>query len=94
MSTQGYPAGWSESRVRKLLKYYESQSDGEAGAEIEAAPETTTIEVPTALLLAVREFIEELKASQKKNSEATVPEPSRRTKQKSKPRRPTRLSRE
>jgi hypothetical protein len=32
-----YPTGWDEERVRRVLEHYETQSDGEAVAEDEAA---------------------------------------------------------
>ena len=57
MSSEKYPRGWNEARVRRVLKYYESQTDEEAAAEIESALESTTMEVPTALVPAVRELI-------------------------------------
>jgi hypothetical protein len=55
-----FPAGWSEQRVRDLLAHYEGQSEEEAIAEDEAEFEQRTssmVEVPIALLQAVRELI-------------------------------------
>ena len=63
MNRTKYPPGWDEIRVRKVLDYYESQSDEEAAAEIEATCESTTVEVPTALLPLVRQLIARRKAS-------------------------------
>lgn len=57
MTTKQYPRGWNESRVRRVLDYYDSQSDEEAAAEIEAACESTTMEVPVALVPTVRQLI-------------------------------------
>jgi len=57
MTAEKYPRGWNEARVRRVLEYYESQSDEEAAAEIEAALESTTMEVPVALVPAVRQLI-------------------------------------
>ena len=57
MTAKKYPRGWNEARVRRVLEYYESQSDEEAAAEIEAAVESTTMEVPVALVPAVRQLI-------------------------------------
>ena len=57
MTTEKYPRGWNEARVRRVLEYYESQSDEEAAAEIETALESTTMEVPVALVPAVRQLI-------------------------------------
>jgi hypothetical protein len=55
-----FPEGWDESRVRKVLDHYESQTEEEAVAEDEAAFERraeTVIEVPSELVPAVRELI-------------------------------------
>jgi hypothetical protein len=57
MTAKPYPRGWTEARVRRVLDYYESQSDDEAAAEIEAACESTTMEVPVALVPTVRQLI-------------------------------------
>jgi hypothetical protein len=71
MNAQKFPPGWNENRVRKVLEYYESQSDGEAAAEIEAASETTTVEVPVGLLPAVRQLIARRNASRTKKTDNT-----------------------
>jgi hypothetical protein len=55
-----YPPGWDESRVKRVLEHYESQSEDEAVAEDEAAYEDknqTFIEVPNELIPEVRELI-------------------------------------
>jgi len=55
-----YPEGWDEARVRRVLEYYENQTEEEAVAEDEAAFEhedTTMVEVPNDLLPAVRELL-------------------------------------
>ena len=61
MSTKSqYPAGWDESRVKKVLEHYEGQSEDEALLEDELAYEDQTqtlIEVPVELLPAIRELI-------------------------------------
>lgn len=60
MKQAHFPPGWDEDRVRRILQYYESQSDEEAVAEDEAAYEQTThtaMEVPVELVPAVRELI-------------------------------------
>jgi hypothetical protein len=57
MTAEKYPRGWNEARVRRVLEYYESQSDEEAATEIEAALESTTMQVPVALVPAVRRLI-------------------------------------
>jgi hypothetical protein len=57
MTKQKYPRGWNEDRVRRVLDYYESQSDEEAAAEIEVGFKSTTMEVPVALVPVVRQLI-------------------------------------
>jgi hypothetical protein len=55
-----FPLGWDEARVRRVLTYYEQQTEAEAVAEDEAAAEDktqTVMEVPTELVPAVRELI-------------------------------------
>src|SRR5437773_1364107 len=50
---QQYPAGWNETRVRKLAAHYDNQSEDEQAAEIEAALQAeghTLVVVPTALV--------------------------------------------
>ena len=60
MSEQRFPPGWDEERVREVLAHYESQSEDEQFAEIEAAREAegiTMMAVPTELAPAVRALI-------------------------------------
>jgi hypothetical protein len=60
MTQSRYPAGWDEERVRRVLEYYEAQSDDEAVAEDEAAYEGATqtmMGVPVDLVPLVRELI-------------------------------------
>ena len=60
------PAGWDEERVRRVLEYYETQSEEEAVAEDEAAYEAithTAMEVPVGLVPVVRELIAMQRAS-------------------------------
>jgi hypothetical protein len=50
MNQQRFPPGWDEERVRQVLSHYETQSEDEQFAEIEAAregPNTTMMAVPT-----------------------------------------------
>jgi hypothetical protein len=63
MTTEKYPRGWNEARVRRVLEYYESQTDEEAAAEIEAGAASTTMEVPVALVPVVRELIAKRKTA-------------------------------
>jgi hypothetical protein len=60
MRNNRLPPGWDEERVRKVLAHDEEQTEAEALAEDEAAfedPTQTVMEVPTALLPAIRELI-------------------------------------
>jgi hypothetical protein len=57
MTVKQYPRGWNEARIRRVLDYYDAQSDEEAAAEIEAAFASTTMEVPVALVPTVRQLI-------------------------------------
>ena len=68
MSKKRFPTGWDESRVRKVLEYYESQSEEEAVAEDEAArdaPGQTLIEVPSKIVPRIRQLIAEHEAQEK-----------------------------
>jgi predicted dinucleotide-binding enzyme len=60
MSTPNFPPGWDDARVRDVLAHYESQTDDEQFAEIEAALESddvTLIAVPTDLVPEVRALL-------------------------------------
>jgi hypothetical protein len=60
MRENRFPPGWDEERVRKVLAHYQEQTEAEAVAEDEAAfeePTQTVMEVPTALVPAIRELI-------------------------------------
>ena len=55
-----FPPGWDEVRVRRVLAYYEQQTEEEVVAEDEAAFEDlteTAMEVPVELVPAVRDLI-------------------------------------
>ena len=55
-----YPKGWNAAKIRKVIEYYDNQSDEEGAKEIEAAGEAervTLVEVPTVLLPQVRKLI-------------------------------------
>jgi hypothetical protein len=59
-SKTGFPPGWDEQRVEKVLASYEAQSENEAAAEDVAAfatPGQTVMGVPSDLVAAVRELI-------------------------------------
>ena len=60
MKQSQFPPGWDEERVRRVLAYYEQQTEEVAVAEDEAAFEDATqtvIEVPNELVPAIRELI-------------------------------------
>ena len=60
MSKQNFPPGWDEERVRAVITHYESQTEDEQFAEIEAAHEAeqvTFVAVPTELVPQVRALI-------------------------------------
>jgi hypothetical protein len=60
MSQQKFPPGWDEARVRDVLAHYESQTEDEQFAEIEAAREAegvTLMAVPTELVPEIRALI-------------------------------------
>jgi hypothetical protein len=60
VNRQEFPPGWDEERVRKVLEHYEVQTEEEAVAEDEAAfddPSQTVMEIPNALVPAVRKLI-------------------------------------
>lgn len=77
---QKFPPGWNESRVRRVLDYYESQTDEDAAKEIRSALENTTMEVPTALVPVVRELIAKRKSSRARTTKPrkTTPQPASR----------------
>jgi hypothetical protein len=80
MTSKKYPRGWNEARVRGVLDYYESQTDEEAAAEIDAALERTIMEVPAALVPTVRQLIAKRKlthAHRTKTQNTTLQPPNR-----------------
>ena len=95
MTTKKYPPGWNETRVNRVLDFYESQSDEDAAAEIESASERTTMEVPVALVPAVRKLIAKRKLSQARpiKTHNTTLQPSIRAQRKSKSQGTPRASR-
>ena len=67
MMNGNYPPGWDEERVRRVLEYYESQSDEEGVAEDEVAYEQTTetaMAVPVELVPTVRALIAKIASGQ------------------------------
>lgn len=60
MIEQKFPPGWDENRVREVLAHYESQTEDEQFAEIEAAREAegmTLMAIPTELVPEVRALL-------------------------------------
>ena len=50
---QQFPSGWNEKRVREVIAHYDSQTEEEQAAEIEAVCQTenvTMVAVPTELV--------------------------------------------
>jgi hypothetical protein len=60
MTKQNFPPGWDEERVREVIAHYESQTEDEQFAEVEAAREAdgvTLMAVPTELVPEVRALL-------------------------------------
>lgn len=59
MSKTGFPPGWDEQKVRRVLTHYERQTEEDAVAEDEAGvqPSDTVMNVPHELVPKVRELI-------------------------------------
>ena len=60
MKQSGFPPGWDEERVRRVLDHYETQTEAEAVAEDEGTweePSQTVMEIPRRLVPLVRELI-------------------------------------
>jgi len=65
MSDQNFPKDWDESRIRRVLDHYESQTDDEAATEDRDAFESTThtaMEVPVELVPEIRQLIAKRRA--------------------------------
>ena len=68
MKQSKFPPGWDETRVRRVLAQYETQTDEEAVAEDEAFFEDqsyTVMEVPSELVPTIRELIAKHQLRQK-----------------------------
>ena len=60
MTKQELPPGWDGQRVRELIAHYESQTEDEEVADIEAAREAeaiTLMAIPTELVPEVRALL-------------------------------------
>ena len=66
MKRKGFPPGWDEEKVRRVLEFYERQTEEEAVAEDEAAYEQeglSMMEIPCELVPKVRELVAQHKSS-------------------------------
>ncbi len=93
MTKEKYPGGWNEARVQRALDYYESQTDEDVAAEIESGLNSTTMEVPRALVPAVRELIAKRKRAGSKKTHNTTLQPTNRARSKPKIRKSARAVR-
>ena len=59
MSQSRFPPGWDEEKVRRVLSYYEKQTEEDALIEDEAGvePSETVMNVPLDLVPKVRQLI-------------------------------------
>jgi hypothetical protein len=60
MTNKNFPTGWDETRVKRVLTHYETQSEDDAVAEDEKVfkgKARTIIEVPIELMPVIREII-------------------------------------
>ena len=62
---QKLPKGWTEDRIKRVIDYYETQTDDEAIAEDEAtfAVEEALMQVPLDLVASVRALIAKQQAN-------------------------------
>ena len=73
MKQTKYPAGWNERKVRSLVRHYESQTEGEAIAEDEAAYELkdqAVMVVPKKLVPQITRLIEKQRPRSRRASKA------------------------
>jgi hypothetical protein len=60
MKKQKFPPGWDETRVKELIAHYESQTEDEEFADIEAAraaEDVTLMAIPKELVPEVRALL-------------------------------------
>ena len=60
MKKQKFPPGWDEKRIKEVIAHYDSQTEDEEFAEIEAAREAediTLMAIPTDLVPEVRALL-------------------------------------
>ena len=73
MKTNRFPAGWNEARVRKILEYYERQTEDEVFAQDEAAfrlKGQTVMVVPKRLVSEITRLIERRRSGRRRGSRA------------------------
>ena len=66
MKKKNFPPGWDEQRVQEVLAHYESQTEDEEFAEIEAALEgkdNVLMSIPSALVPEVRAILARQKSA-------------------------------
>lgn len=66
MKEQKFPKGWNEQRVKEVIAHYESQTEDEEFAEIEASLESddmTLMSIPKELVPEVRALLARRKNS-------------------------------
>jgi hypothetical protein len=57
MKKQKFPPGWNAKRVKELIAHYETQSEEEEFADIEASRDVTLMAIPTELVPEVRAIL-------------------------------------
>lgn len=65
---QKLPPGWTEKKIRAVIAHYDQQTEEEAAAEIETAPEApeTLMSVPTELVGVISHLIDDHVQARKK----------------------------
>jgi hypothetical protein len=59
MKQSKFPEGWDEARIKRVMGFYEAQTEEESAAEDEAGvePSDTVMSVPRELVPQIRELI-------------------------------------
>jgi hypothetical protein len=60
MKKQKFPPGWTEKRIKEFIAHYESQTEDEEAADIQAsleAEDVTLMAIPTELVPEVRAIL-------------------------------------
>ena len=72
MKRKGFPAGWNEARVKRVLEHYDGQTEDEAVAEDEAAFQLrgqTVMVVPKRLVPQITRLIEARRSTRQTDSD-------------------------